>query len=72
MHFPLFLTVWYRITLSTTLTKIQKGKNKDEPDRMLLDDVWGEVPEQQTTASKSFADCNCYGSIVTTEYFTSF
>ena len=27
----------------------QKGQ-KDEPDRKLLQDVWGEVPEKQTTA----------------------
>jgi len=29
---------------------VLKGKGKNEPDRKLLEDVWGEVPEQQTTA----------------------
>ncbi|KAG7365608.1 ABC transporter [Nitzschia inconspicua] len=29
---------------------VLKGKNENEPDRMLLNNVWGEVPEQQTTA----------------------
>ena len=28
---------------------LQKAKN-NEPNRKLLDDVWGEVPERQTTA----------------------
>jgi ABC-type multidrug transport system ATPase subunit len=28
----------------------QKGNGKDSPDRKLLEDVWGEVPEKQTTA----------------------
>ena len=28
----------------------QKGKTANEPDRKLLDNVWGEVPEKQTTA----------------------
>lgn len=28
----------------------QKAKSSGEPDRKLLDNVWGEVPEKQTTA----------------------
>jgi len=28
----------------------QAGKGKDDPDRKLLEDVWGEVPSTQTTA----------------------
>jgi hypothetical protein len=28
----------------------QKGRRGGDPDRKLLDNVWGEVPEKQTTA----------------------
>ena len=32
------------------LYNLQKSKKSGEPDRKLLDSVWGEVPETETTA----------------------
>jgi hypothetical protein len=35
---------------SMSITIFQKGKKSGESDKKLLDNVWGEVPEKQTTA----------------------